>query len=439
MMKSAGRRVAPKRARESVDPQAVGNALKAVAGDTAEQIAKDIRAVANISAIPTLLQVLCETTGMGFAAVARVSAETWTACAVKDNIGFGLRPGSQLDVKTTLCHDSRASGAPIVIDHASTDPHYSNHHAIKLYQIESHVSVPIVLANGRYFGNLCAIDRAPASVSDPRIISMFTRFAQLIALQLDGELAREREHAALLDERAAGELREQFIAILGHDLRNPLQAIYATGDLLEKKLTDPALSVVASRIKVNVRRMSALIDHVLDFARGRLGGGIELQMSDSDDINSGLQAVVQEFQDGRPDREIMANISVTRTVRCDVGRIQQVASNLIGNALTHGSPQSPIKVMARIQEDDFVLQVWNAGEPIPADSIGKIFEPFWRQTLSADREGLGLGLHISSQIVRAHGGKLSVESTKEGGTEFTARLPLKTQPESSHRRNGTKY
>jgi signal transduction histidine kinase len=396
-----------------------------IQGDTPEEIARDILAISQIEAVPTLLEVLCETTGMRFAAVARVTESTWTACMVKDHINFGLTAGSQLDVQTTLCLESKRSNAPIVIDRASSDAAYCNHRTIKLYKIESYVSVPIVLANGRYFGNLCAIDPAPAKVSDAKVLSMFTRFAALIAMALDNQMKRERDQTALRDERAASELREQFIAILGHDLRTPLQAVYATGELLERKLTDPALKGVATRIKTNVRRMSSLIDDVLDFARGRLGGGIGVQIAEVKDVHASLKAVVKEFQDAQPDRQIFADVSVTRTVRCDVRRVQQVASNLIGNALTHGAPGSSVTVTAYADDHDLVLEVWNMGEPIPPESIGKIFEPFWRHSTSANRQGLGLGLHICRQIVRAHGGTLSVTSSKENGTNFIARLPLR--------------
>jgi signal transduction histidine kinase len=395
-----------------------------IARDSDEEIARDIAAVNKLQAVPTLLEVLCETTGMRFAAVARVSDSTWTACVVKDDIGFGLKPGGQLDLETTLCIESKRSNAPIVIEQASTDPRYCNHHTPQLYKIESYVSVPIVLSNGRYFGNLCAIDPAPAKVADAKILSMFTRFAALIAMQLDSEVARQQDQSALRGAHADNELREQFIAILGHDLRNPLQAVYSAGALLEKKVTDPALKGVAARIKVSVKRMSSLISDVLDFARGRLGEGLGVRVADVEDIDAGLNAVVREFQDAQPERQILANISVTRKVRCDLGRVQQVASNLIGNALKHGAPEGPIKVSAQAEESELVLSVWNAGEPIPPENIDKICEPFWRHSSTGNREGLGLGLYICSQIVRAHGGTLSVTSSQESGTSFTARLPL---------------
>jgi signal transduction histidine kinase len=253
---------------------------------------------------------------------------------------------------------------------------------------------------------------------------MFTRFAALIAMQLDSEVARQQDQSALRGAHADNELREQFIAILGHDLRNPLQAVYSAGALLEKKVTDPALKGVAARIKVSVKRMSSLISDVLDFARGRLGEGLGVRVADVEDIDAGLNAVVREFQDAQPERQILANISVTRKVRCDLGRVQQVASNLIGNALKHGAPEGTVKVSAQAEESELVLSVWNAGDPIPPENIDKICEPFWRHSSTGNREGLGLGLYICSQIVRAHGGTLSVTSSQESGTSFTARLPL---------------
>jgi len=399
--------------------------MRSIDMDSSEDSARAVGAIARIDVVPTLLKVLCDMTGMRIAVVARVTETTWTACAVREQVPFGLKPGMELAVTTALCFDSRASLAPIVIEHASADPRYCQHAAPKRYQIESYVSVPIICTKGDYFGNLSALDPKPAKVT-PRILSMFNDFAALIALQLDHQARQEQEHRALLDERAAGELREQFIAILGHDLRNPLHAVYASGEMLERKFTNPALLTMASRIKANVRRMSSLIDDVLDFARGRLGGGIEVELTEVENINTGLEAVVQELRDAQPACKIISDIRVSRSVRCDLGRIQQIASNLLGNALTHGQPDSPIKISAGSDENDLVLEVWNSGEPIPAESLSKIFEPFWRNSVSRSRNGLGLGLHICSQIVLAHQGRISVTSTQEHGTQFTARLPLGT-------------
>ncbi len=394
-------------------------------GQQPEAIARDIQAIRQIEAIPTLLEVLCQITGMRFAAVARVTDESWTLLAVKDTIQFNLPVGGQLPVKTTLCYESKQCLAPIAISHASVDPTYQNHHTPRIYNIESYVSVPIILGDGRYFGNLCAIDPSPADVANEKVVGMFTKFAALIALALDNQALLERDAAALNEERATAELREQFIAILGHDLRNPLQAIAAATELIHRKASDPAsVQDLANRIRSNTKRMSALINDILDFARGKLGGGIGVHVDEVADINAGLEQVVRELQDGQPDRQIVAHINVAHTVRCDLGRVQQVASNLIGNALTHGAAKTPVKFTAHSDDHDLVLDVWNEGEPIPPESRSRIFEPFWRNSTSGSRQGLGLGLHICSQIVRAHKGQLAVVSG-DSGTTFTARLPLR--------------
>ena len=310
-----------------------------------------------------------------------------------------------------------------MIEQASVNHHYRDHPARERFGLESYVSVPVILPDGTYFGNLFAFDAASVRIS-AGALDMFTQFSALIAMALGQETSRETAEISLREERAAGELRERFIAILGHDLRNPLQAIFATSDLLTRQSSDPAVVDMATRIKANARRMSSLVDDVIDFARGRLGGGIGLRLSEIENINAGLTSVVRELQDGQPDRRIDHSFRVDRMVRCDIGRVQQVASNLIGNALMHGTRGTAIKVAAYADEHDLVLEVWNEGEPISADHVTKIFEPFWRRDSSARREGLGLGLHICAQIVRAHGGVLSVISSKEDGTTFTARIPL---------------
>jgi signal transduction histidine kinase len=409
---------------ENVSFQQIVQVNEALADDPAE-IARDVLAVGRLEAIPTLLEVLCEITGMGFTAVARVTDKTWTLCAVKDEINFGLKPGGQLELETTLCIEAKRSRSAIVIDHASEDPHYRDHHTPRLYKIESYVSVPIVFANGRYFGNLCAIDPRPAKVMDPKIIGTFQRFARLIALQLEGELSRESSEIALRDARADGELREQFMAILGHDLRNPLQAVAMSSALIEKRASDAMLKELAGRISTNVRRMSTLIDDILDFARGKLGGGgIHVDINDRADINTALIEVVRELQDGHPERKIIVDIRVGRAARCDIGRLQQVISNLVANALAHGAQERPVVVSAFADDAELILTVSNDGEPIPAEALAKIFEPFWRRSIGPHRQGLGLGLSICSQIIRAHKGTLSVTSTREAGTTFTARVPL---------------
>jgi signal transduction histidine kinase len=391
--------------------------------DSEEEIARDVAAISRISAVPSMLSVICKNTGLGFAAVARVTEGTWTACAVQDDIKFGLKPGGQLDVNTTLCIEARAARRPVVIDHASQDPVYCNHHTPRTYNIESYISVPIVLKSGRYFGNLCAIDPRPMQVSDERTVNMFTLFAELIALQLESEDRHLAAESALLDERATADLREQFIAVLGHDLRNPLAAVGATAEMLARRNAQPELVTVGKRLLATTRRMSQLIDDVMDFARGRLGSGIGVRLEPTDDLAVALRNVVAELRDANPERIVVDDIQIDGRVCCDNSRVQQLLSNLLGNALTHGAPGHPVLVDVSTDGDSLVLAVSNGGEPIAPHNLQKVFEPYWRSSTKKSGEGLGLGLYICSQIVKAHGGTLEVTSSEEAGTCFVARLP----------------
>ncbi|MDM0031113.1 GAF domain-containing sensor histidine kinase [Variovorax sp. J22P271] len=392
--------------------------------DDPQDIARDVAAVGRISAVPSLLRLICQNSGMGFAAVARVTDGTWTACAVQDDIQFGLAPGGQLDVQTTLCRESRAARQPVVIDHASQDPVYAEHHTPKLYKIESYISVPIVRPGGDYFGNLCAIDPRPRIVSDPRTVTMFTVFAELIALQLESEDHQVEVEQALALERATAELREQFIAVLGHDLRNPLAAVGATAELMIRSSAEPPMIALGTRLRSTARRMSQLIDDVLDFARGRLGAGIGIEAQEVPDLASYLRDVVAELREAHPERTVIERITIDRAVRCDRGRLQQLLSNLLGNALTYGAADRPVVVSAAIDDRTLVLMVANEGEPIEPENLAQVFEPYWRPRSSKPGGGLGLGLYIGAQIVKAHGGELQVRSSAEAGTVFEACLPI---------------
>src|SRR4051812_44069508 len=122
-------------------------------------LSDDIAAVARVSAVPTILRVIAETTGMGYTLVARVTPAQWIACAVHDEISFGLKVGDELDVATTLCSEVRDSLKPIIVEHASREPSYCEHPTPKMYGFESYIAVPVFRRSGDYFGNVCALDR----------------------------------------------------------------------------------------------------------------------------------------------------------------------------------------------------------------------------------------------------------------------------------------
>ncbi len=141
---------------------------------------QDIAAVHSIKAIPTILDIVCRTTGMRFAAVARVTENRWIACNVRDDIAFGLEPGEELKVETTICHEIRQSGQAVIIDHVAADLAFCAHHTPAMYGFQSYISLPIRLADGTFFGTLCAIDPEPHRLNTPETIGMFEMFAEVI-------------------------------------------------------------------------------------------------------------------------------------------------------------------------------------------------------------------------------------------------------------------
>ena len=397
----------------------------------------DLAAIDRIQAVPTILDVVCRTTGMGFAAVARVTEDRWIACAVRDEIGFGLRPGGELKLETTICHEIRQAGKEVVIDHVAEDQTYCRHHTPAMYGFQSYISMPIILADGTFFGTLCAIDPRPARLNNPETIGMFRLFAELIGFHLNaGErlAASEANLAAsaadlatsesnLLDERKTAELREQFIAVLGHDLRNPLASIDAGAKLLQREPLSPKGSTFVDLIRSSVGRMAELIDNVLDFAHGRLGSGLTLERDAHVPLGEVLEQVVDELRTAWPKRRIETRLDMTRTVSCDRARIAQLLSNLVANALTHGASDEPILVRASTLDGTFELSVSNQGEPIPPSTLERLFQPFFRVAARPSQQGLGLGLYIACEIARAHGGSLDVTSDRTE-TRFTFRMPL---------------
>ena len=386
-------------------------------------IAEDVATVGRLSAVPQILQAVAHLTGLGFAAVARVTETSWTACAVLDQIEFGLASGGELRIETTLCSEIRDHHQPVIFSQASTDPRYACHPTPKLYGFESYIAIPIFRTGGEFFGTLCALDPLPAKLDDPNIVRTLELFAQLIASQLETEERLERADNALLAAHDLAKLREQFIAVLGHDLRSPLQALSIGTELLTQASDDPAWQRHLKRMQRSCLRMNELIHDILDFARGRLGGGIPLDTRTSGELEAQLRQVVAEVQAVNVDRSILAEIHLPRPVQCDDRRLAQLLGNLLNNAITHGSADAPVKVRVRSDPSGFELSVSNAGPAIPEDTRVRLFEPFWRANSGQSAAGLGLGLYIAAEIAKAHGGSIDVSSSLESGTVFAFRMP----------------
>jgi signal transduction histidine kinase len=385
------------------------------------RFADDIAAVGQIDAVPKILELLCRTTGLGFTAVARVTEERWIACAVRDEIAFGLEPGGELDVRTTLCDEVRQGHDLVVIDNVAEDDRYCHHATPKMYGFQSYISVPIVLENGEFFGTLCGIDPKPARLNNPETINMFTLFAELVAFHLTARDRVNVSEEALLQERRQALLRDQFIAILGHDLRNPLAAVQMGAGVLARTPANASVARVARVIQSSALRMAALIENVLDFARGQLGAGLSLNREAVTEMGTMLEEIVAEHRTTSPDRTIESEYALSQPVYCDPDRVAQLLSNLLANALTHGDASGPVRVSARSSDGTFELSVSNAGKPIPPEVLSRLFDPFERGSTPTGHKGLGLGLYIAAEIARAHGGRIDVSSSPDE-TRFTFRM-----------------
>ena len=250
---------------------------------------------------------------------------------------------------------------------------------------------------------------------------MFKLFADLIASHLDAQERLELSETALMDERHTALLREQFVAVLGHDLRNPLNAIYTGTQVLLKMPLDDSASSVAVMVQRSAARMAGLIDNLMDFARGRLGGGIPVSRIVERSLETILQQTIAEVRITSPNRSIDGDFKLSQPVVCDGPRIAQMLSNLLANALTHGDQQGPVRVNGRSDGKGFELSVSNLGKPIAPEDIARLFQPFSRASTGSIQRGLGLGLYIASEIARAHGGSLGVSSSADE-TRFTFRM-----------------
>lgn len=220
--------------------------------------------------------------------------------------------------------------------------------------------------------------------------------------------------------------REQMLGVLGHDLRNPLGAVRALATLLQRRedLPESARGTVGE-IGRAAQRMLELIETLLDFTDSRFRGALPVAPVPTD-LHEVCGAVVDELRAADPDRTIELDLGGDGRGTWDPARLAQVVSNLVANALEHGAARGAVRVAVGGDEEDAVLEVRNDGPAIAPELLAVLFEPFCRgSTLqeTSRARGLGLGLYIVSQVVRAHGGTIAVRSTAEDGTTFTVRLP----------------
>jgi signal transduction histidine kinase/CheY-like chemotaxis protein len=332
---------------------------------------------------------------------------------------------------------SAASGAPQVIRSAKSELYaeipaalleagaIDDEHLrlIQELRLESAMVVPLTGRHHRVLGAMSFI----YADSGRRYTESDLAFAEDFARRAAMAIENAQAHTAL---SASLEFQERFVAVLGHDLRNPLAAIDMAAGVLRQRATtanDPSNTPILDRMKSSSRRMTRMIEQILDLTRTRLGGGLAITPGPMD-LSDTVTGIVNELQTAHPSRSIV--------LRCeplsgtwDRDRLEQVFSNLIANAIHYGHPERPVTVDARAEDAVILVDVHNDGEPIPDDVRAQLFNPFRRgnsDSRASKTAGLGLGLYISREIVVAHGGQLDVQSSSSEGTIFRVTLPRVT-------------
>lgn len=232
------------------------------------------------------------------------------------------------------------------------------------------------------------------------------------------QLARE-----LREKTETLRLNEMLTAVLSHDLRSPLNAVLTSAVLIQRRSTEQPVKDTAGRILSSGKRMSRMIEDMLDMARARLAGGIPLKREPAD-LGGLIDRVVGEIQAAYPDRPVAVEKTGNLSGDWDGERLAQVTSNLLGNALQHGDESGAVQVAIDGSRDDAVVIKVENGGVIPPDLLPQLFDPFrGAQRQTGRTEGLGLGLYIVHQIVLAHGGSVDVNSGDGNRTTFVVRIP----------------
>jgi signal transduction histidine kinase len=261
---------------------------------------------------------------------------------------------------------------------------------------------------------------------DPDILR--SKVQVFVDLYLRGEQLKRQALELAAHRRAqeeflrAAELEQQLVGIVGHDIRTPLSAILTTarGQLATNQLA-PTQRTAFERVMRGGERIHQIVDLLLDFTRARIGGGIPVSRRPGD-LNEMCRRVADELQAARPERTLLCDFSPEALLgEWDQERLAQVLANLLDNALKYSPQDTPVRLSTQEQGAEAVLiEVHNQGAPIPEHLLPLLFEPFRRgeSTEQTARTSLGLGLYIAHDIVRAHGGSLTVHSTAEEGTTF---------------------
>ncbi|WP_289062716.1 ATP-binding protein [uncultured Zobellia sp.] len=396
---------------------------------------KDIEDIQSISIVPTILDVVCRATGMGFAAIARVTDETWVTCGVLDAIPFGLSVGDELEIETTFCKQVRESDKLVVIDHVEQDKVYHNHPIPAQYGFQSYISVPIVRKNGEFFGTLCALDPKPNKVNNPEIIAMFSMFTELIAFHLDALETMRRQDTAI--KKKDVELAT-YDFISSHDLQEPLRKIQILTSTLEKKeeknLSEKGKKYFKS-IKKAATRMRNILNDLLTYSETEFKPKSFKEL----DLNVLVNRAKTRLSTQLEESNAIINTNDLCTLNIVPIQMEQLFYNLFANSLSFRSDKRPLLIEVDSKQglgQSFGVQgleeakmyceitVKDNGMGFDQQYSEKIFDIFQRLKSKENDKSTGIGLSIVRRIVENHNGKIIAIGKPDHFAIFKIYLPL---------------
>jgi signal transduction histidine kinase len=411
--------------------------------DKHDELYSDFEAVKNISIVPTMLDVVCRITGMGFAAVARVTEDRWLACSVRDDVNFGLAEGGELKIETTICNEIRDNRKEVIIDHVDLDPHFKDHHTPKMYGLQSYISFPIILKSGLFFGTLCAIDSKPATVNKPEIRGTFKLFADLLAFHLDGldllirsKLALKQSHRALSDASAEN---QAYRKISDHNIQEQVRKIAIFSDILSNNIETynvEKVKNIAHRINSVSQELSSMIQHVKKFSGAQsLSEGFEKV-----DLNKALSAARADLDTELLQKKVSVKSTSLPVIAGIELQLKELFFQLINHALIFSNASNPAVINISSQniaagEIEGLLPEEQGLKfteiTIEEDGLVKdeyylknIFDIFLHLSEKQSATNYGNGLAYCRKIVQNHGGMINAKSLSNKGIAFSVILPI---------------
>lgn len=397
--------------------------------ETNHDFSRDLETIHRIPIVSMILDVICQTTGMGFAAVARVTETKWLACSVRDDIGFGLKAGEELPLQTTLCHEVKNCGVPIVIENVAHDPQYSQHHTPKLYGLQSYIAYPITLKNGNFFGTLCAIDPRPAELKQSKITNMFSLFADLLSFHIESVEMMDRNQKQLNDTSRelnyAQEENLQYRHISAHTLREPLRKLLFYSDLLVTRM--PAeVPVSYNDMVLKIRRFAGDLDRKVRAVADMANVFENPEEASVVNLETVVNAAADEIRN-KTEKPLALTLEQLPEVHGIPGLLGLVFYHLFQNAIQFSKPGTTpsVTVTSRtVNSNEVSIEVTDQGIGIEEYRLENIFNFFEHSDPANLNEGLGTGLSIARRIVHLHKGRISAFCKNGVGTVFTIVLPL---------------